>query len=343
MRLRSFFALSAIAASLAAPVAAQETGGLRPLGPLPARNYEPLNVPFLLPAPADGSVLGRGDKRFAADLDIVNNLLTLGPKYVTDFEDQRLTLSWARGLGGGQEVGVRVPLLARNGGILDGFVNDWHRVFGFKGGGRGDLPEDRVIFQATNPATGATVINDTRSAAGLGDIVLEYRRSLTGNGAPLDRPDPRALTASARALLKLPTGRTDTLFGSGAADFGLGVAASVRPLRRIAVHGNVTAVWNGNPRKDELDARSTLVHSLLSVEWMMDRRTSFVAQSDDNPTPVRTGDAYADQPRRAFTFGFWRRVGARDRVYLSLSENDFGPLAKQAPDLILSTGFRRGW
>lgn len=340
------------------PAAAQETAAqqpppapaappspLRTKGPLPTRNFEPLHAAHLLPMPVGGFVLGRGETRHEASLDIVNNLLTLPPGYLTDFEDQRLTLSYSRGLGGGQEVGIRVPLIARNGGVLDGFVNTWHQWFGFEGGGREDLPEKRVQFAVRDP-DGNAFVSQGGAATGLGDVVLEYRRSLTGEaerraeGLPVNA---RRFAASARALVKLPTGRSDILFGSGAADFGLGLALTARPARRVALHGNLSVVANGGPDLPGYDARSTSTHSMLAVEWLMDTRTSFVAQTDDSPPPYRTGETYADRPRRGFTFGFWRQISRRELLYLSLSENDFGSLAKQAPDVTLSAGIRSGW
>lgn len=356
LRRRNLVFATAILALLpiaAVPAAAQEKADvpasalpLRTKGPLPTRNYEPLNAPQLLPMPADGFVLGRGQIRHEANLDIVNHLLTLPPRYVTDFEDQRLTLSYHRGIGGGQEVGVRIPLVSRNGGVLDGFVDDWHKWFGFEGGGRGNLPRERVQFVLRDRAGTANLVNRPGAATGIGDVVLEYRRALTGESERREEGlavSPRRFAASARALVKLPTGRSDILFGSGAADFGLGLAATLRPARRVALHGNLSVVAQGDADLPGYDVRSSVVHSMVAVEWMMDRRTSFVAQTDDNPSPYRTGDDYADRTRRGFTFGFWRQISRRDLAYLSLSENDFGPLAKQAPDVTLSIGIRSGW
>jgi hypothetical protein len=336
-------ALAVLTSSLVSPVAAQTPNGVLPAkGPLPVRDYEPLNTLFLLPLPTDASVLGRGRVRYDANLDIVNNLLTVSESgnkvYNTDFEEQRLYLSYARGLKGGQEVGIRVPLIARNGGMLDTFINNWHKLFSLKGGGRDDLPDYKVIYQINN-ANGQTIANTTRSTTGIGDIVLEYRKSLT----PIqdDTTDIHRLAASARGFLKLPTGNSGTLTGSGAADIGAGLALTARPNRRLALHGNLSVVLIGNPRIANLNARSTQVHSLLSAEYLFNGRTSFVAQTDDVPSPLQSGISYTDRPRRGFTAGFWHQADRRNRVYFAISENDFGPLAKHAPDFTLSLGLRR--
>lgn len=341
MRIRRCGGLLLLAAALwfGTPQPAR-TDDLPIKGPLPTRNAEPLNTPFLRPVPTDASVLAAGRMRIEANLDIANSFLTLPPtgdaRYATDFEEQRFELVWARGLSGG-EVAIRVPLIARNGGILDGFINFWHDLVKREGGGRGSLPNYRALFAVTDDA-GRTIINDAGGAAGLGDITFEVRRSLT---PPADLSDVHAVAASARALIKLPTGSHHHLFGSGGWDFGAGVALSARPLRRLALHGNFTLVLVGDPRTPNLHPRRTRMDAMIAVEYLLNGRTSILLQTDDNPAPIRSAFAFANQPRRGFTLGLWRQVNAADRLHVSISENQYGALAKLAPDFTLSLGLRR--
>lgn len=321
--------------------AAQGTDPLQPQGPLPYRNREPLNAPFLLPQPTDGRVLGTGKERWDGRLEVVNDLFTQtgseNRRYETDFEEQRFYIGYARGIGGRQEVGIEVPWVARNGGFLDTFVNNWHRIFGFAGGGREDLPDYRTLYRV-NAADGRSIINTDRGTSGFGDTVIEYRYGLTelpSGGAP-----SRNIAATARGLVKIPTGRSISLIGSGAVDFGAGIALAARADRRWYAYGNATLVLLGKPKNDALDAKRTQIHTLLGIEYLLDGQTSLVAQTDNNPTPFRSGLAYPDRPRRSFTFGAWRRLNENGRLFLGLSENDFGPLAKHAPDLALTLGVR---
>lgn len=324
-------------------VRAQSDGSLPVKGPLPYRDREPLSAPFLLPQPIMAGTLARGRARLDGRLEIVNNLLThrddFEHLYVTDFEEQRLTLDYSRGLGRRQEVGAQITLIARNSGFLDTFINNWHKVFGFSGGGRDDLPDYKNIFNVRNAAT-RTILDSQKNTAGFGDTVLEYRYDLTE--LPVGAEKSRAIAATARGLVKLPTGKTGVLFGSGAFDAGLGLAITGRPDRRWAIHGNATLVLLGKPDNDALPAKRTQVHSLLSVEYLLNGRTSLVAQTDDSPSPFRSGLAYPDRPRRSFTLGAWRQTSGSSRVYALISENDFGPLAKHAPDFVFATGVRWG-
>lgn len=333
------FSLSIFASN----ASAQSNGFLSLKGPLPYRDREPLNAPFLLPQPLAAGTLGRARARLDGRLEVVNNLLThrdnAGHLYDTDFEEQRLTLDYSRGLGGKQEVGAQVTLIARNSGFLDTFINNWHRIFGFAGGGREDLPDYKNIFNVRN-ADAQTILDSQKNITGFGDTVLEYRHGLTE--LPEGAEKSRNIAATARALLKLPTGKTGPLFGSGAFDTGLGLAITGRPDRRWGIHGNLTMVLLGKPDNDELKSQRTMVHSVLAVEYLLNGRTSLVMQTDDNPAPFRSGLTYTDRPRRSFTFGAWRQISGTNRLYLLISENDFGPLAKHAPDFTFATGVRWG-
>jgi hypothetical protein len=314
-------------------------------GPLPVRNNEAVNSLFLLPVPVSASVLAPKKQAFDYHFDAPNNFLILpAAGYYTDFEDQRFTFAYTRGIGSDSELSLRVPYVARNGGILDGMINGFHGIFGKYGGGRGDFENDQFRFDLRDGQTGTVLSQRTAGTSGFGDIVLEYRRALTPDRPGFDdktgAPDPRRVSLSTRALLKIPTGSAKNLLGSGGADFGLGVAISARPFRRVAFHGNLSSVWHGKTEIDGLRNRSASIHSLVAVEWLLDGRTSFLAQTDDNPAPHRTGVAYADRARRMFTFGFWRQINPRQNLYLSLGENDFGLAAQMAPDLQLSAGTR---
>ncbi len=314
-------------------------------GPLPVRDYEPTNALFLLPLPTQATVLARKKATIDMSVDIPNNFL-IAPRagYYADFEDQRINVGYTRGLGGGSELSVRVPYVLRNGGITDGLISGWHQAFHISGAGRRNIAKNLFHFDLFDAQTGKIVIQSRSSVSGLGDIVFEYRRSLTPGIPGFDprtgAPDPRRVTLAARVLLKVPSGSASDLLGSGGTDIGVGVVASARPFRRVAFHGNLTSVWLGKTGVDALRNRSTLIHSLIAVEWLLNGRTSFVTQIDDNPAPMKTGSEYVDRPRRQFSFGFWRQTTTRQNLFVSLGENDFGWAANQAPDLQLAAGTR---
>jgi hypothetical protein len=299
--------------------------------PVLVRNAEPLNVLFLQAPPASASVLTGGETRLQLNLDVVNHLLfdrDSGSRLEQDFEVQRLTFTVARGIGNNAEVVVHLPLLARNGGFMDEVINTWHRWFGFKGGGRASHRSYQVHEWIVRD--GKTLVSLDGAAIGMGDTTLEVRKSLSRLGRSF---------WSARVMLKLPTGCASQQFGSGAVDAGAGVVMTCRCGSRLVWHINVSKVWVGRPSSLGVSARD-MVQWLFAVEYLADRQTSLVAQIDDNHAPVVIGLPYADGARRSLTIGLIRQIRPGMRAELSLTENQFGWLARIAPDFHLHLGVR---
>jgi Putative MetA-pathway of phenol degradation len=101
------------------------------------------------------------------------------------------------------------------------------------------------------------------SGTGLGDIALNYRYQLAGDG-------DAELHVAPRVSLLLPTG--DERKGRGAGGLGIqsNVPLSVRPLSALAIHANAGLTWT--PRaKDELGAAAGTLDANLgaSAIWLL--------------------------------------------------------------------------
>lgn len=295
--------------------------------PLPVRNAEPLNMLFLQAPPVSACLLPPRQARVSVGMDVVNHLLfdrSGGSLFEQDFEVQRVTIGYAVDVGGGWEVAVSLPVLARDGGFLDEAINVWHRLFGFWGGGRSTHRNYQVHERIVRD--GQTLVSLDEPALGLGDVTVEARRLLGRSGRSF---------WLARAMLKLPTGSPSQQFGSGAVDAGLGIALSYQSSKNLVWHLNLSRVWVGKPAN--LSARD-MVQWVVAVEYMPDARTSLVVQIDDNRTPVVVGAPYADGARRSLTVGIAREIRPGLRAELSVTENQFGWLARIAPDFHLHVG-----
>lgn len=302
--------------------------------PLLVRNAEPLNTLFLQAPPASASILPGNSTRLQMNLDVVNHLLfdRAGDcRFEQDFEVQRLAAVYTRGIGHDAEVALYVSLLARNGGFLDGAINLWHRWFGFEGGGRASHRNYQVHEWLVRG--GKTIVLLDTPAVGTGDVVVEGRKLLRQVGRSL---------WTVRAMVKLPTGNARQLFGSGAIDAGLGIICTYQSSSRLAWHGNLSMIWVGQPTHLALPARN-MVQWMMAMEYTSDVRTSLVVQIDDNRAPVVIGVPYADGARRSLTVGLVRQVKRGVYTELSLTENQFGWLARIAPDFHLHFGVRWDW
>ena len=146
---------------------------------------------------------------------------------VLDGETHRTTVTIKYGTGTA-EWGIEIPYLTHSGGFLDGFISNWHDVFGLPQGSRNQTPFDQLSYVYVRD--GVERLRIIRANRGLGDI-----RLLAGWQIPSDSATDVAL----RTSLKLPTGNASELHGSGAADIGLWLSAGCMPENCPAPFG-----WN---------------------------------------------------------------------------------------------------
>ena len=161
------------------------------------RNERPYQLLFLQFSPQEGVTLGPGRSRLSLHLDVGNDLLTPRPNVapfptapvtvIEDTETQRLTLAYRRGLDARTEVGAQTFLLARNGGVFDALLQDYHELIGLTHANP-DVPagrHDLSFYHSTGflQDSSGRVLVDARATAGLGDTSLFVKRAL------LSRPD----------------------------------------------------------------------------------------------------------------------------------------------------------
>ena len=182
------------------------------------QNQSPLILIFGLPSIGQATVMGQGKGDLRLTLDQASNYTTDGnmrENIVLDGETTSFMLSGRYGVGHHAEVGMEIPFLILGGGFLDGFIESYHSTFGFPNAGRGFVPRNRLLYRYQRD--GITLLNMERSSQGLGDV-----RLMCGWQFYESAPD-KAQRMSFRASLKLPTGDTDNLYGSGSTDLALWV------------------------------------------------------------------------------------------------------------------------
>ena len=229
---------AAIAAVLCWGVATAAAGNtdLEFLGPVPARNFQPiqlifLNLPFERAATigwrqvalhvesAESNVIATTQGRIRSTLKFETNRTVLGARY---------------GVADHWELGIDQPFISRFGGFLDPFIDE---VEGLSGTGN---PERDIFannsFGAFIVARGDTILfHGGRETLQPGDLSLSVKREVfLGEDWPL---------MALRAALKVPTGSEDAVLGSGEPDLGFGVAAEKRVLPRCMLYLNLNLVY----------------------------------------------------------------------------------------------------
>ncbi len=157
-----------------------------------------------------------------------------------DGETYRFSLSLRHSPWPGWEVGLDLPVVSHSGGIFDSFIEGWHDFFGLPQGGRDDLPQNRLIYSyGKDGDAGFDLRNDT---TGLGDIRTYLSYQLCGGATDSKR------SLALRAGIKLPTGDSDRLRGSGGTDLHLrlaGTDAATLEALDLTLSASAGVLWLG--------------------------------------------------------------------------------------------------
>ncbi len=189
------------------------------IAPFATRNQNPLVQIYGIPTAEPGRLLDRG--RFSArlTLDIANSYASDKAKseeVLLDGETYHSNLGLRYGVGDRLQIGLDIPFISHSGGFLDGFIEGWHDTFHLPQGGREQAPRERLAYSYRRD--GQPLVDLTDSTAGFGDLRLSGAWQLLRASAA--RPGAVALHLS----LKLPTGDSDKLLGSGSSDLALSLS-----------------------------------------------------------------------------------------------------------------------
>jgi hypothetical protein len=192
------------------------------LAPFSVSNQSPLIQIFGLPGAAESTVLAPGKTAAALVFSLASNHTSSSDGSETllfDGETSRLTLGLRHGIGNGFEVGIGIPWVMHRKGFLDRFIIDWHDTFNLPQGGRDEGPFDRLAYRYSRD--GVELINVGESTEGFGDLRLTAAWQLSRR----EEPSGARKTLALHSSLKLPTGDSDRLLGSGSTDLALWLAA----------------------------------------------------------------------------------------------------------------------
>lgn len=158
------------------------------------------------------------------------------------------------------EWGIEVPYLTHSGGFMDSFIENWHDTFGMPNGGRDQAPRNRLayIYQRNS----SDLLRFTQATRGVGDVRLY--------GAWPSWVDRGAVDIALRSSLKLPTGKSSELLGSGATDLAvwlsIGCSATACPGNfRWTAGGGVLGLGQGDVLPEM--QRSLVAFGGLGLAW----------------------------------------------------------------------------
>ncbi|CAG0964722.1 hypothetical protein GEOBC_00928 [Geobacteraceae bacterium] len=240
--------------------------------PFRTGNMAPLVQIHGLPVPDSARILAQREGEVSAAVDLANNYAVDAngsESVIFDGETYRVGLDLRYGFAPGVEAGIEIPFVFHSGGFLDGFIEGFHDIFDFTNGGRENATRDRLLYRYERGDADRFRIDD--SGGGIGDIRLTGGFQLYDDRAEA----PRRLAL--RGALKLPTGDSDRLRGSGSVDFALWLAASddyrLGNWGHLTLFANAggTVMGDGNVLEDQqrdLVAAGTVGFGWSPVDWL---------------------------------------------------------------------------
>jgi len=248
------------------------------IAPFYTQNQSPLVQIFGLPSIGDASVVPSQKVDLRLIVDLANNFVndkTSNESIVLDGQSTRFSLDARYGIAKNFEVGLVIPYIIEGGGFTDGFIDWYHNTFGFPAGGRDHAPKNRLLYQYQKDQQ--VRLNVDQSSSGIGDI------QLTGAFQLYRNPDKPSQAISLRTSLKLPTGDSQQLHGSGRADLSLCATAgddykiSVGHFTLYGAAG-IMGMTNGDVLKEQ--HRNWVGFGCLGGGWSPARWIAFKLQAN---------------------------------------------------------------
>jgi hypothetical protein len=178
----------------------------------PLRNDNPFLQVFGLPAYEPTDVGNAGDWLWRFSMDISNHADggdAPGESIVLDGESYRATLSTRFAVNEKLALGIDIPFVQHTGGFLDAPIENWHEFWGISNSKRSG-PRNQLALRYDNPGAGSFDLSSP--AGGIADIQFSASVQLEDSSRLAGRH------LGLRAGIKLPTGDSSRLLGSGAVD-----------------------------------------------------------------------------------------------------------------------------
>lgn len=316
-------AILAMAALLADPASAE---------PFLTRNQNPLLALYGLPSPLPARLPESGGGRVASVVNWSNTEKDESAgdgTYTLDAEVFELRLHVVHAISERFAIQGELPWRKVSEGSLDGFIDDWHSVFGLPGGSRRRLPENELLIEFRQGD--ATLFRFDESASGIGDIPIAV-------GYQLQATDRTALATW--LTVKAPVGSADDLTGSGAVDIAATLSGQSQLHDRWQLFGQASVAWLGEG--DLLpELQESFAWTLMGgLSWNAWRSLDLTAQVEANSRIFDGLHSEFDGDAFVITFGgSWRTAGGW-RFDVGVSED---LQAGASPDIAFNLAVRRDY
>jgi thiol-disulfide isomerase/thioredoxin len=212
-------------------------------GPLKLYSQSPFQSLRMVMRPRTPSTVAKGQFEFGATATWVNiwgvekTVNDPTNAWFLDAEMLQTSVALAYGISDTLEIEGELQNRSRFGGVMDGFIQGFHDLFGIDQNGRDEVPRDDFFIQL-NPPEGASVqLGDSERGDYSRTLQLSVQHNVTCGTSRLP-----AFSYSLSA--RLETLDAGDLSGGGDLDFGASVALA-RRFGRFYVYGTLGHAWFG--------------------------------------------------------------------------------------------------
>jgi hypothetical protein len=309
--------------------------GLAPaveLTPFQTRNLSPTALPYGLAVAESPKTLAAHQAELRISFDVAN-IATIGTAQqetiVLDAETYVTTLGLRYGLNRRLQIGLDIPYVKHDGGVLDGFINDWHDFFQLPTGDRDKLADDQLNLNYVR--SGVTGFDITESQSGIGDLRLSLIWSVL---------QKEASTGAVKLLVKAPTGEPDDLTGSGAWDVSLAYLGQYDfslPASQASVWAGLAGTLLGEGEVLEDRVKDWTVSGWLGAGWAPLDWLALKLQLDGHSALYDSDLSELGDPALMLTMGGTLAFGERTSLDLGVGE-DLAVVA--SPDITFQLALR---
>ncbi|MEN8255076.1 MAG: DUF3187 family protein [Verrucomicrobiota bacterium] len=242
--------------------------------PIYVANQNPFVQIFGLPKAEPGTITPKG-RLDAGFLYFVSNNAIESESIIWDGETAQYNFRFRYGVSDKLELGVDVPFIEHGGGYLDSIIRNYHKMMGFPNDRQEQFEKNQIKYQLGEDTDPDYLMEEGHS--GLGDIRVSAAIPLFEESLHAQRH------LALRSLLKLPTGDSKYLFGSGGTDLSVGLAYSdYQTLGRLntvlAAHFGMIYMGDAEVLRDQ--QRHFAGYGGVSLDWLTLDWLEFKLQMD---------------------------------------------------------------
>ena len=208
--------------------------------PFLTRNQSPFSLIYGLPLATSAQLLPSGKSRWISSFNISNTLNSQANKndsLFIDIETIQLNLLYDYSFKTNWMLRLQLPFISHSGGILDSAIDSYHQALNLPEGQRPGYPRDLIGINYTQNNTPQLNIDSSQKSAGDLSIQLAWQAQQSESHA-----------ISYWLSLKLPSGDSEKLTGSGATDISAWTSMDYRISRSNWFYGQAGLLYMGDSK-----------------------------------------------------------------------------------------------